>query len=110
MCKAGSAFEHALAAEYETCIVHVYRGSGVFGADGQEGKEGQCLLFDAGNSLTFRASDGGLVFLLLAGVPLREPVVWHGPFVMNTQQQIMQCFSDYQSGKFIQKKATYREL
>ena len=44
------------------------------------------------------------------GRPLREPVVWHGPFVMNTQQQIMECFSDYQKGKLISKKATYRKL
>ena len=48
--------------------------------------------------------------MLLAGVPLNEPVVWHGPFVMNTQAQIMQCFQDYQSGNFIKHKGEYRRL
>ena len=83
-----ASYEHMLAAEYETCIVHVYRGAGVFGADGREAKEGQCLLFASGDSLSFSASDEGVDFLLLAGVPLKEPVVWHGPFVMNTQAQM----------------------
>ena len=64
MCKAGSAFEHALAAEYETCIVHVYRGSGTFGSDNRTAKEGQCLLFSKGSSLVFCASDSGVDFLL----------------------------------------------
>ena len=110
MCKAGKSFEHSLEAAFETCIVHVYRGSGTFGSDQKAAKEGQCLLFGRGDSLPFTASSDGVDFLLLAGVPLREPVVWHGPFVMNTQQQIMECFSEYQKGKFIKKKAVYRQL
>ena len=110
MCQAGASFEHSLAAEYETCIVHVYRGEGTFGEDCKAAKEGTCLLFGPGDSLKFTAGGGGVDFLLLAGVPLKEPVVWHGPFVMNTQQQIMECFSDYQSGKFIKSKGVYRKL
>ena len=45
MCEANSKYEHALDAYYETCIVHVYRGAGTFGASQTAGKEGQCLLF-----------------------------------------------------------------
>lgn len=37
--------------------------------------------------------------LLIAGIPLREPIARHGPFVMNTWEQIEQAFRDYQSGK-----------
>ena len=37
--------------------------------------------------------------LLLSGQPLNEPVVSHGPFVMNTQTQIMEAMRDYQKGK-----------
>ena len=41
----------------------------------------------------------GLSFLLIAGQPIGEPIVQHGPFVMNTQPEIYQAFSDFQSGK-----------
>lgn len=40
-----------------------------------------------------------LRFLLIAGQPIGEPIVQHGPFVMNTQEEIMQAFADYRSGK-----------
>lgn len=38
-------------------------------------------------------------FVLIAGKPLNEPVVQHGPFVMNTREEIMQAFNDYQYGR-----------
>ena len=41
----------------------------------------------------------GLSFLLIAGQPIGEPIVQHGPFVMNTQEEIREAFSDFQSGK-----------
>jgi len=46
--------------------------------------------------------DGGTLnrAILVAGRPLREPVAKHGPFVMNTRQELMQAFEDYESGKF----------
>ena len=106
MLEGGATYEHALPATFETCIIHVYRGAGTFGKEATQAKEGQCLLFGGGTSVAFAAGDGGCDFLLLAGVPLREPVVWHGPFVMNTQAQIQECFRDLQSGNFIKSKAT----
>lgn len=41
----------------------------------------------------------GVRFLLVAGKPIGEPIVQHGPFVMNTQSEIRQAFADFQSGK-----------
>ena len=107
----GKSYEHELEGAFATCIVHCYRGSGRFGDEAAEVKEGQCALFNSpGDSLRFEAGTDGVDFLLLAGVPLKEPVVWHGPFVMSTQAQIMQCFQDYQSGNFIKHKGEYRRL
>lgn len=68
---------------------------------------GQKLLHDAelalfsveGESVTLTAHSDSVV-LLLSGEPLDEPIVGYGPFVMNSQQQIVQAFSDFQTGHF----------
>jgi hypothetical protein len=50
--------------------------------------------------LALRAGDAGVRLILVAGTPLREPVARHGPFVMNTRQELMQAFVDFQEGRF----------
>ena len=45
--------------------------------------------------------DVGVRFLLISGVPLQEPVVWHGPIVMNTDAEIRQAMADLRNGTFI---------
>ncbi|HEX3652387.1 MAG TPA: pirin family protein [Rhizomicrobium sp.] len=53
-----------------------------------------------GGSLQASAGANGARFLVVAGKPLREPIAKYGPFVMNTQDEIRQAISDYQSGRF----------
>jgi hypothetical protein len=58
------------------------------------------VVFDTGDEVAVQAGDYGLRFLLVSGKPIREPVAWHGPIVMNTQAQIRQAMNDLRSGAF----------
>lgn len=63
-------------------------------------REGQLVLFERnGDQLSLEANNDAVV-LLLSGEPIDEPIVGHGPFVMNTEQEIHQAFADFQSGRF----------
>jgi quercetin 2,3-dioxygenase len=57
--------------------------------------------FDSGDSVTVQAGETGVRFLLVSGKPIREPVAWHGPIVMNTQQELAQAFTDLRNDTFI---------
>jgi redox-sensitive bicupin YhaK (pirin superfamily) len=75
--------------------------SGTVLVNGEEiARPGQLALFERdGSQLTLESNDDAKV-LLLSGEPIDEPIVGHGPFVMNTEQEIHQAFVDFQSGKF----------
>jgi redox-sensitive bicupin YhaK (pirin superfamily) len=63
-------------------------------------RDGQLALFERnGNQISLEANNDAVV-LLLSGEPIDEPIVGHGPFVMNTEQEIHQAFADFQSGRF----------
>ncbi|MCC6141321.1 MAG: pirin family protein [Nitrospira sp.] len=63
-------------------------------------KEAQMVLLEpSGSGLSVKANDDAVV-LLLGGQPIDEPIVGYGPFVMNTQEQIAQAMTDFNSGKF----------
>lgn len=74
---------------------------GTVQVNGRERAEaGQLALFDrTGDRITLQANDDAVV-LLLSGEPIDEPIVGHGPFVMNSEQEIHQAFSDFHSGRF----------
>jgi quercetin 2,3-dioxygenase len=59
------------------------------------------VLFDSGDEITVQAGDEGIRFLLVSGRPLEEPVAWHGPIVMNTQDQLRQALTELRNGTFI---------
>jgi len=61
------------------------------------------VLFDRGDEVTVRAGDRGIRFLLVSGKPLREPVAWYGPIVMNTEDELRQAYDELKKGTFIQK-------
>ena len=61
------------------------------------------VLFDRGDEITVQAGPEGIRFLLISGKPLEEPVAWHGPIVMNTQEQLRQAMEELHNGTFIQR-------
>jgi redox-sensitive bicupin YhaK (pirin superfamily) len=62
------------------------------------------VLFDRGDELVVQAGEDGIRFLLVSGKPLREPVAWYGPIVMNTQEQLQQAFDELERGTFLKPK------
>jgi quercetin 2,3-dioxygenase len=59
------------------------------------------VLFDRGDEVVVQAGEQGIRFLLVSGKPLEEPVAWHGPIVMNTQQELREAFAELRAGTFI---------
>ena len=83
----------------QQAMAFVFEGSALVGNEGKEIKDGQLAMLGEGDSVRLRGAAGGGRLLLLAGVPIEEPVARYGPFVMNTQDEIVQAVRDYQSGK-----------
>jgi redox-sensitive bicupin YhaK (pirin superfamily) len=61
------------------------------------------VLFDSGDEVTVEGGEDGIRFLLVSGQPLREPVAWYGPIVMNTQNELRQAFEELDRGTFLKK-------
>ncbi len=92
----GSAFTQPIPNDWNA-FVFILKGGGVFGPEHTNVGAHHTLILNKGSSLYFKnESTDQLHFVLLGGKPLNEPVVQHGPFVMNTQEDIDQALSDYQ--------------
>ncbi len=59
------------------------------------------IRFGTGHEVTVQAGERGVRFLLISGAPIEEPVAWHGPIVMNTQDELRQAIRDLKNGTFI---------
>lgn len=83
-------------------FVYLVDGTGLFGAQRERGTDGQMVMFAPdGDEVRIENSadaDTPLEVLLIAGVPLNEPIARYGPFVMNTEAEIHQAFEDYRRG------------
>jgi redox-sensitive bicupin YhaK (pirin superfamily) len=89
-----------------TLFVYVLSGSGRFGPEpGKIVEAKHAALFDEGNVLRACAGKEGVRFLLLCGQPLREPVAWGGPIVMNTPAELRLAFKELDEGTFIKQRA-----
>ena len=98
----GAAFTQPIAPEWNA-FAYVVEGKGLFGPEKgrREARRHEMVLFDAdGDAASLEAPpDSHLRALLIAGIPLREPVARYGPFVMNTSDEVLQAVRDYQAGR-----------
>lgn len=79
-------------------FAYIYHGAGSISGT-QVSPQHTVVLGEGDHIAAASDDDEGLRFLLVAGQPIGEPIVQHGPFVMNTQEEIHQAFRDYQSGQ-----------
>jgi redox-sensitive bicupin YhaK (pirin superfamily) len=101
-------------------FAYIFAGSGRFGAasnpfgvllekeiDGEEihirdnTGDRTLVVFDRGDEVEVASGDHGMRFLLVSGKPIKEPVAWHGPIVMNTREELVQAVRELNTGTFI---------
>ena len=98
---AGTAWSYGLP-EGHNAFAYVFEGE-VWLGEGEDARTvelQQLAVLGGGSTLQMRAGAEGARLIVVAGRPLREPVARHGPFVMNTREELMQAFVDYQEGRF----------
>jgi hypothetical protein len=98
---AGAAFTLPLPVGH-SAFIYVYEGSAAVGTgrDAAVIEAQELAVLGDGSEVRLEGRAVRTRAILVAGRPLREPVARYGPFVMNTREEIMQAFSDYQTGKF----------
>lgn len=107
----GSSFTQQVPNDWNA-LIFVLNGCGIFGSaiKPEKAKAHHTLIFSLGDSIFFKNEESELLhFVLIAGKPINEPVVQHGPFVMNSEEEINQTFKDYRQGKNgFEKAPTWR--
>lgn len=95
---AGGNMSETISTEHNA-FIYVYEGNIAIGKNKQCVEQGQLAVLTTGDLINFE-SEKGSQLILISGKPINEPIARHGPFVMNTQQEIQQAFIDYQRGVF----------
>ena len=96
---AGASFSTELPVGHNA-FAYVYEGSALIGAERKTVTRGDLAVLGKGERFVVEAGAAPTRLILLAGRPLNEPVARYGPFVMNTREEIMQAFEDFNAGRF----------
>jgi redox-sensitive bicupin YhaK (pirin superfamily) len=101
---AGKTFEHRIPREH-TVFAYVFEGRGLF-ARSHEVADGWLVSFERGDVVNVSAPTQSVRFLLVSGQPIREPIAWRGPIVMNTEDELDVAFEELEKGTFIKHPRT----
>jgi redox-sensitive bicupin YhaK (pirin superfamily) len=99
---------HSIPPLHDNCLVYVYKGSGSINESPVDTHS--CIRFDASGSqrsFSISPSGEGLSVLVFSGKRLNQPVAWHGPFVMTTNDEIRQTIREYREGRFPPKRTKW---
>ncbi|MGH3999781.1 MAG: pirin family protein, partial [Pseudonocardiaceae bacterium] len=86
-------------------LVYVLSGAGSVGPEGRPASTGQLAVFGPGGAITVTGASHqesrspALDVVVLGGAPIREPIAWAGPFVMNSREELVTAFEDYKAGR-----------
>jgi redox-sensitive bicupin YhaK (pirin superfamily) len=102
--RAGKTFTQAVSDDLQG-FVYVFEGDAVMA--GTVVPTHSFVLLGEGDTVEITAGAQGARFILVAGRPIKEPIVQYGPFVMNTREEIEQAFVDYRDGRLVRDKASF---
>jgi len=95
-------FEHRIPDDY-TAFAYCFNGEGYFKPSKEQLVFAETLVIYKKNGDTVRITSNEIYvrFLLISGKPIKEPIVWHGPIVMNIQAEIQTAFAESRNGTFL---------
>jgi len=97
-------FTHHVQVGY-TVFAYVIKGEAYFDLNKERAIGAENLvIFEDGDEVKISTEEEGSRFLLISGRPLREPVAWRGPIVMNTQEELKIAFEEYERGTFLKHR------
>lgn len=100
----GALFELTVPESY-TILACVFKGEGSLGdADAVNAVSPSLISLELGDTIQVKAGNTGMRFLLLGGEPLKEPIAWRGPIVMNTEEELKLAFSEYYDNTFLKHR------
>ena len=100
---------HTVPPHLDNVLVYVYGGGGVI--NGQTVSPHDCVHLNASEahkrSITMTGASAGLAAIIFGGKMLRQPIAWHGPFVMTTQEEIRDTLREYRTGTFLKQRVEW---